>query len=68
MALTSRVGERSIHDSEAIAYVEKLQPNPLVMDIMKNGLKLPFISEPGPYFESNNKSRLDNIEVAESSP
>ena len=63
-SLNSRVGQYSIHDSEAIKYFEKLQPDPIVLDIVKNGLKLPFISQPGPYYEPNNQSCLTNIEVA----
>ena len=64
MALNSKVGKFSIHSDEAIKYMEKLHPAPSVLDIMKNGLRLPFVTLPGPYYETNNHSCLANIEVA----
>ena len=64
MALNSRIGKFSIHSDEAIKYMEKLQPAPSVLDLMKNGLKLSFVTLPGPYYKTNNHSCLANIEVA----
>ena len=60
-----KVGPFSIHSSESIQFVRKLEPDPYVLQIMENGLKLPFISEPRSYYEDNNKSCKDNIAVAQ---
>ena len=60
-----KVGPLSIHSSESIQFVRKLEPDPYVLQIMENGLKLPFISEPQSYYEDNNKSCKDNIVVAQ---
>ena len=62
--LSIRVGERSIHSRESLAFMEKCSPAPEVLAIMKHGLKLPFTREPPPYYEENNKSCMDNIQVA----
>ena len=36
-----------------------------VLDVMKEGLKFQFTSDPGPYYEPNNRSCLENLEVVQ---
>ena len=60
-----RVGPNSIHSDEAIKFVERLNPDPFVLDVMKNGLKLDFHTVPSRYYEPNNKSCIENPEVTQ---
>ena len=61
-----RVGKHSIHSPEAIRFMEeRITTDPYVLDILKEGLKLDFVTPPGPYYEPNNRSCLDNLEVAQ---
>ena len=59
-----RVGPFSIHSPEALQYMRRLDPAPHVIEIMENGLTLPFTSEPSCYFEDNNMSCKNNMSVA----
>ena len=45
--------------------MRKLDPDPMVLSIMKEGLKFDFAEIPPPYFEKNNKSCLENLEIAQ---
>ena len=65
MALSVKVGKFSIHSPEAVEFVRKLDPDPMVLSIMKEGLKFDFAEIPPPYFEENNKSCLENLEIAQ---
>ena len=60
-----RVGKYSIHDKESLTFVRKLSPDPFVLETMEHGLLLDFVSEPGPYYEKNNKSCVENLQVAQ---
>ena len=66
MSLNVKVGKYSIHSLESIAFMEKLDPDPLVLSIMRNGLRFDFSHNPPSYFEPNNKSCLENISTARS--
>ena len=39
---------------------KELQSPPFIIDIVKNGYKLPFVSTPPPFYAKNNKSSLEN--------
>ena len=45
--------------------MRKLSADEFVLNTMENGLLFDFVSEPGPYFEENNQSCLQNLEVAQ---
>ena len=66
MSPNVQIGEFSIHTSESIAFMEKLNPSDYVLSIMKNGLQFDFIETPPPYFDRNNKSCRENLSVAQS--
>ena len=66
MSLNVKVGKFSIHSSEAIEFMKNLNPDPAVLSIMREGLKLEFIEHPSEYYEQNNKSCLENLSVAQS--
>lgn len=65
MSLNVKVGKYSIHSAESIEFMEKLDPDPLVLAIMKNGLKFDFSQDPPSYFEANNKSCLQHLSIAQ---
>ena len=65
MSLSVSVGKYSIHSAEAVAFVRKLEPEEIVLSIMEEGLKFDFLEVPPPYFEKNNRSCLENLEVAQ---
>ena len=65
MSLNAKVGKYSIHSPEAIAFVRKLTADEFVLDTMENGLLFDFVSEPGTYFEENNQSCLQNLEIVQ---
>ena len=66
MSLDARVGQFSIHSPESIKFMEKIFADEFVLNTMKHGLRPEFTSEPGPYYEPNNKSCLDNLSIAQS--
>ena len=59
------VGKFSIHSPDAIKFMERITTDSLVLDTLKEGLKLDFVDQPGPYYEANNWSCLDNLEIAQ---
>ena len=60
----TRVGEFSIHSEQSLKFMRNLAPDPQVLEWMENGLRLPFTRAPAEYFEDNNKSCKENLEVA----
>ena len=62
-----RVGQFSIHDEISIRFMKKLNPGPEVIQIMEEGLRLPFTTDERnipSYYEPNNRSCIDHVEVA----
>ena len=59
------VGKFSIHSPDAIKFMERITTDSFVLDTLKEGLKLDFVDQPGPYYEANNRSCLDNLEIAQ---
>ena len=59
------VGKFSIHSPDAIKFMERITTDSYVLDTLKEGLKLDFVDQPGPYYEANNRSCLDNLEIAQ---
>jgi len=54
----------SIHKQEFFDYwKDVLQANEWVLDLLKNGYRIPFKESPSKYFEKNNKSARDNMAV-----
>ncbi len=46
----------SIHEPKFFEFWEKeLEAPAWILDVLKNGYKIPFKTVPGPYFERNNK-------------
>ena len=53
----------SIHSPEAIKFFQSvISDDPWCLDILKNGLKFDFISQPKEYYEPNNNSALNEME------
>ena len=62
-----RVGQFSIHDEISIRFMRRLNPGPEVLQIMEEGLRLPFTTDERnipSYYEPNNRSCIDHVEVA----
>jgi len=54
--------DRSIHDEKSISFLELLGAGDWHTTLLKNGLPLEWeAGPPGPYFEDNNKSTLNNL-------
>ena len=61
-----REGKFSIHSSEAIEFMRKSGASNLVLNILEKGYRLPLTETPKNYFEENNESAKQNIEVLRS--
>ena len=65
--VSPRVGQYSIHDEASIKFMKKLDPEPQVIQIMEEGFRLLFTTDEKnipPYYEPNNKSCVDHVDVA----
>ena len=56
-----REGKFSIHRKSSIDFMTDIGAPPKVIEILKNGFKLPFTKEPENYFEDNNASAKENM-------
>ena len=62
-----RVRQFSIHDEILIRFMRRLDPEPEVLQIMEEGLRLPFTTDERnipSYYEPNNRSCIDHVKVA----
>ena len=59
----SRDGRLSIHSGQSIAFMKTLNPPELLVSILEDGYKLPIRMPIPDYYEPNNKSALENIDV-----
>ena len=62
-----RVRQFSIHDEILIRFMRRLDPEPEVLQIMEEGLRLPFTTDERnipSYYEPNNRSCIDHVAVA----
>lgn len=50
-----------------ISFWEKIGANETIIDILKNGYKIPFLETPEPSVSRNNKSALENMDFVEQS-
>ena len=54
-------GKKSIHSADSIKYYkDELKADDWVLSVLENKYRIPFISTPGPYYEPNNKSAVNN--------
>ena len=66
MSRNVRVGQYSIHSRESIEFYRSLNASVETISILEHGLKLDFKEVPQAYFEENNRSCIENLQVAQS--
>jgi hypothetical protein len=63
-AAADRKSQFSIHSQEAILFHEKvLNAGSRVLNTLREGLVLDFVSQPGRYFEDNNNSAKKHMDI-----